>query len=139
MHCMSWSFDLFGQPNLLPVQRRLHGTRVYSLCGKYVQSTHRLRRMHRLRRGQVLYNDGGNRRSVLLGLSWSKADDMSALFQLHLRQMHVRCRLLGAGRRRLLGVCDGDVQASPWHCRMHRLLRRHVFEYDGCDSAGHMH
>ena len=71
MHCLSIKYSIWSRidsVDKLRVQRRSHGKRVYNLCSWYVQSTHRLRRMHRLRRRQVLYYDGFYCGSVLLGL-----------------------------------------------------------------------
>ena len=42
-------------------------------------------------------------------------------FYLFLDLLSVRSRILGAGRRRVLGVRGGEIQGKFWPCSMHRL------------------
>ena len=65
---LSWSFNVFHRSNLVSMQRRLHGKRVYTLCSREVQVSHRRRLMHRLQRRQVLRYGGRCCRSSLLGM-----------------------------------------------------------------------
>ena len=92
--------------------------------------------MHRLRRRHVFDNDGCDSAGHMHCLSikysiWSRIDIIVKLC--------LQSGVHGAQRRDVRCVRGGEVQVLAWPGNMLRLRRRHVFDNDGCDSAGHMH
>ena len=122
MHCLSIKYSIWSRidsVDKLCLQSGVHGARQWDVrCvrGGEVQDSPWPGHMHRLRRRHVFDDYGCDSAGPMHCLSikysiWSRIDIIVKLC--------LQSGVHGARRRAVRCVRGGEVQDSPWHCRMH--------------------